>query len=393
MWYVLGGQRLRAACPCLHPNNRHMRILALEPYLGGSHQAFLEGWSSRSRHEWTVLGLPAYKWKWRMRHAPITFAREVNQRLRAGESWDLLFASDMLHLPEFLGLSAEALQQLPRVVYFHENQLTYPVREQRERDLHFGFSNVVTALAADAVWFNSAFHRTAFLSATEELFARMPDQVPDWVVPEVASKSTVQPPGVASLQPASAREPGPLRIVWAARWEHDKGPQTFFAAMRLLVERDVDFQVSVLGESFRQVPAVFEEAPSWLGNRIGGWGFLSRCDYEQTLRDADVFVSTAEHEFFGLAAVEAALAGALPLLPERLAYPEVFGLAESPEAASLFYDGTAEQVAARLETLATAPEGIAPPPFLRQRLQPFAWEQAAERLDRGLEKLASGSAS
>ncbi|MCK4372451.1 MAG: DUF3524 domain-containing protein, partial [candidate division Zixibacteria bacterium] len=36
-----------------------MKILALEPYYGGSHKAFLDGWSSRSRHEWTILKLPA----------------------------------------------------------------------------------------------------------------------------------------------------------------------------------------------------------------------------------------------------------------------------------------------------------------------------------------------
>ena len=51
-----------------------MRILALEPYYGGSHQAFLDGWSKRSCHTWTVLTLPAAKWKWRTRHAAITFA-------------------------------------------------------------------------------------------------------------------------------------------------------------------------------------------------------------------------------------------------------------------------------------------------------------------------------
>ena len=59
-----------------------MKILALEPYHGGSHKAFISGWSSNSRHEWTVLGLPAYKWKWRMRHAAITFADQVAQLVR-----------------------------------------------------------------------------------------------------------------------------------------------------------------------------------------------------------------------------------------------------------------------------------------------------------------------
>ena len=54
-----------------------MRVLAIEPFYGGSHKAFLDGWIERSRHDWTVLGLPPCKWKWRMRHAPITFADDV----------------------------------------------------------------------------------------------------------------------------------------------------------------------------------------------------------------------------------------------------------------------------------------------------------------------------
>ena len=35
-----------------------MKVLALEPYYGGSHKAFLDGWQKHSRHEFTVLGLP-----------------------------------------------------------------------------------------------------------------------------------------------------------------------------------------------------------------------------------------------------------------------------------------------------------------------------------------------
>ncbi|UCC45787.1 MAG: DUF3524 domain-containing protein, partial [Candidatus Zixiibacteriota bacterium] len=45
-----------------------MQILAVDPYYGGSHKAFLEGWSEVSRHQWRILSLPARKWKWRMRH-------------------------------------------------------------------------------------------------------------------------------------------------------------------------------------------------------------------------------------------------------------------------------------------------------------------------------------
>ena len=51
-----------------------LRILALEPYYGGSHQAFLDGWAAHSCHDFTLVTLPAFHWKWRMRHAAITMA-------------------------------------------------------------------------------------------------------------------------------------------------------------------------------------------------------------------------------------------------------------------------------------------------------------------------------
>ena len=92
-----------------------MHILALEPYYGGSHQAFLDGWSAHSRHQWTTLGLPAYKWKWRMRHSAATFAARVAERLEWGEVFDLLFCSDMLNLAEFRGLAPVQVRNLPSV--------------------------------------------------------------------------------------------------------------------------------------------------------------------------------------------------------------------------------------------------------------------------------------
>jgi len=372
-------------------SGQRVRILALEPYFGGSHRAFLEGWSQAGRHEWTILSLPAYKWKWRMRHAAVTFAGQVQERLARGATWDLLFCSDMLNLAEFLGLAPPAVQELPSVVYFHENQLTYPVRVESERDYQFAMTNMTSALAARAVWFNSAFHRDAFLHALEAFLSRMPDYQPFDAVAGIRAKSQVFPPGVPGFAPRGPRRAGPLRILWAARWEHDKNPEEFFAALGLLKERQVPFRISVIGEQFREVPEIFAHARRYLADHIDRWGYQQdRTDYEATLLEADVFVSTATHEFFGLSAVEATLAGAYPLVPRRLAYPEVFDCHEGKAAQEFFYAAGARGLADRLADLAGRTESndslhhAARP--IRDRLTRFEWPNRAPILDEALEQ-------
>ena len=63
----------------------------------------------------------------------------------------------------------------------------------------------------------------------------------------------------------------------------------------------MDFEISVLGESFQEVPRAFAIARDAFAGQIDQWGFLeSRDRYWQALRSADVFVSTADHEFFGI---------------------------------------------------------------------------------------------
>jgi glycosyltransferase involved in cell wall biosynthesis len=330
-----------------------MKILALEPYYGGSHKAFLDSWQAHSRYEWTNLTLAPYKWQWRMRHAALTFADDVNERVRQGESWDRVFCSDMLNLAEFRGL-APAIAHLPTVAYFHENQLTYPLRAGIMRDNQPVMTNLTTALAADQVWFNSQYHLDAFLAALRVWLKRMPDHQPFAAIDNIRERAEIRPPGIDAFPERQPREPGPMRILWAARWEHDKDPDAFFEAIGALRSGGVDFRISVIGEQFRSGPEVFETAKIEFADHIDRWGFQpSRDAYRQALQEADVFVSTAQHEFFGISAVEAAAAGAFVLLPRRLAYPEVFA---GGEAAGFFYGDTAAELAT---ALAGMPERLA----------------------------------
>jgi glycosyltransferase involved in cell wall biosynthesis len=368
-----------------------MRVLALEPHYGGSHRAFLDGWIRHSRHDWTVLGLPAYHWKWRMRHGAVSLAEHVFAA-HEGERWDVLFCSDMLDLPAFLGHARRLVADVPTVVYFHENQLTYPVRHEDERDLHYAITNLNSAHAADSVWFNSAFHRDEMLHASGELMARLPAGLPDGIIAGIERKSVGETPGIDPISPSDSRSSGPLRILWAARWEFDKCPEDFFAALNVLVANDVDFRVSVVGEQFRAVPPVFAEARERLHDRIDRWGYQqSRAEYVRCLQEADVVVSTAVHEFFGLSMIEAISAGAHPLLPRRLAYPEILApLGDSSEA--FFYDGTVEDLARQLEDhVARLHRGGTMQCNARQAVERFSWNRRALAMDDRLEEVASRS--
>ena len=184
-----------------------------------------------------------------------------------------------------------------------------------------------------------------------------------------------------------------MRILWAARAEHDKNPRDFFKALKHLKAEGIDFRLSVIGARFREVPDVFAWAKDFFAEHIDRWGYQQEpADYAAALLEADVFVSTASHEFFGLSAAEAIAAGAFPLLPRRLSYPELVESISSTKPNEFFYDGSIRHLARRLTQLAKLVETdrLLMPDKLRgaRGMELLWWQNLAPILDGALRHLA-----
>ncbi len=308
-----------------------MEIALLEPFLTGSHADWAQEYTALSRHQISILGLKGHHWKWRMHGGAVTLAKKF---LASKYQPDLLLATDMLDLTTFLALTRHVMADIPVAIYFHENQLTYPWSPtdqdpQRQRDAHYGFINYVSALAADAVLFNSDYHRQSFLQALPGFLKAFPDYNEVETTQQIIDKSRTLHLGLdlkkfdkycPELGKSADRPP---LILWNHRWEYDKNPQEFFQALYALQEQNVDFEVAVLGESYREIPKIFTEAKSKLSDRIVHWGYVEDfSDYAAWLWQADILPVTSVHDFFGVSVVQAIYCNCFSLLPKRLAYPE-----------------------------------------------------------------------
>lgn len=307
-----------------------MHIVILEPFFTGSHAKWAQGYADHSDHQIDLLTLPGRHWKWRMHGGAISLARQFMTK-----NWqpDLIIATDMIDLTTFLALTRKKTANCRTVLYFHENQLTYPWSpEDRDpalqRDRHYAFVNYTSALAADQVLFNSQYHMNAFISELPVFLKAFPDFQESDLIPSLQQKSSVLPLGLDLRQflphklTDATTSSAPL-ILWNHRWEYDKNPEEFFSTLFQLADEGLHFQVAVLGERFAQSPPIFSQIQRRLGERLIHLGFApSFADYARWLWRADILPVTSQHDFFGISVVEAIYCGCYPLLPRRQAYPE-----------------------------------------------------------------------
>jgi len=307
-----------------------VKVLLLSAYAAHSHRY----WERALRlmfpaWQWRVLSLPPRHFSWRVRGNALYWS--MAQRAELEREYDLAVATSMVDLATLRGL-VPALARVPTVLYFHENQFDFPLHQQRHSPVEAQITSIYSALAADQVLFNSRYNLDSFLDGCEALLQKLPDRVPPGVAADLRQKSQVLPvPLVDTAFTQSEPEwPGAgnhrvLRLLWVGRFEHDKGGEGLLLALRCLEAAGRDFELAVTGPQFRRSPACFEQIREAFHHRLVHFGYLEdEARYGALLAGADVVLSTALHEFQGLGVLEAVARGCVPVVPDRLAYREMY---------------------------------------------------------------------
>lgn len=314
-----------------------MRILLLSPYDAYSHKMWRQRLETGlSNHHWTTLTLPPRYFGWRIRSNSLTWA--INARETLKQPYDLLIASSMTDLASLLGM-VPALSNTPTLLYFHENQFAYPSTQAPKHIIDAQMVTLYAAIAADHLAFNSCHNKQTFLLGIKNLLNKMPDHTPKHLDQVLSKKCSVIPVPAPQKIKSHATKPteseqktrlhdDTINILWNHRWEHDKGPDRLYLIAKHLYQLSENkhspkIRLYIAGQSFRSIPNSLQALKRDFSSLIAHWGYIDDTDrYHNLMDQCHIVLSTALHDFQGLSILEACQHKCIPIVPNRLAYPE-----------------------------------------------------------------------
>lgn len=299
-----------------------MKVLLLSSYSTPSHSYWSELLVNNiSDCNWTYLKLPPRKFSWRIRGNPLSWYSTDRETL--SKNYDTVIATSMVDLATIVGLFPNLGKSL-KIVYFHENQFEYPLSTTKKHtNVESMMVNLYSALCADKVVFNSEYNRNSFMNGARKLLKRINDLSPPEVIDDIETKSTLLPVPICSKMNDNSNRIK-HSIIWNHRWEYDKNPEDYYKALKILRDRAVDFKLIMMGIQFKNSPPSFGKIKQEFKDNILCWGEQTKQDYLKWLTRGEFIVSTAIHEFQGLGVMEGVQMGAIPIVPNRLSYPQWF---------------------------------------------------------------------
>ncbi len=295
-------------------------ILIIDSFFTGSHKYWGIELQKRLPCKVELLTLSGKHWKWRMEGGAYELAQKFKKKSYQPK---VIIATDMVNIPMFYGFANIKLDEIPCIMYFHENQFAYPkspheVDKLNGREHHYSFINLSSALFANEVVFNSKFNEASFLEGASKLIKELPSNT---LKIETINTHIIYPgiekPAVKYIKTSSQ----PV-LLWNHRWEHDKNYTLFIKGLEFLKMKSIDFKLIILGKGTEK-----NEVKKFFENHFKRE--LIHCGYVETRKEYCHLLSkvthvpvTSKHDFFGLSVAEAMSYGCFAILPKHQAYPE-----------------------------------------------------------------------
>uniref|UniRef100_A0A8C3YLW9 tRNA-queuosine alpha-mannosyltransferase n=1 Tax=Catagonus wagneri TaxID=51154 RepID=A0A8C3YLW9_9CETA len=347
-----------------------MSILIIEAFYGGSHKQLVD-LLQEELGDCVLYTLPAKKWHWRARTSALYFL----QTIPTSERYRILFASSVLNLTELVALRPD-LGKLKKILYFHENQLVYPVKKCQERDFQYGYNQILSCLVADVVVFNSVFNMESFLTSIGKFMKLIPDHRPKDLESIIRPKCQViyfpiRFPDVRRFLPKhkaahlqkilSLKESGTAAPSMAILFQQEqRGSENLLESLDSESGSCDVTQREHLGSSARQ--------ESYLKTFSASDNSSSHHEEnKQNPRDVSHGADEQQkplHIVWPHRWLEAVYCGCYPLCPKDLVYPEIFP-------AEYLYS-TPEQLSKRLQNFCKRPD-IIRKHLYKGEMAPFSW--------------------